>query len=137
APSSPPRRFAPRPGRWPALTSPDGTPVDLTRAPQRGEASDIAYVGPLPDPAWYELARPDGLTVRVQWDATTLPYCWLWYEPEATAGYPWYGRLMAFGVEPFSSWPTDGLATAVANGSALTFAPGATRSYWMAVEVRG
>jgi hypothetical protein len=40
------------------------------------------------------------------------------------------------GVEPFSSYPTDGLPAAVANGSALTLPPLSSLSLDWSVEVQ-
>ncbi|MGH7912192.1 MAG: DUF4432 domain-containing protein [Candidatus Dormibacteraceae bacterium] len=136
-PINPPHRLVdPAPGRYPILRTPDGAPFDLRRLPEAGEPSDILYAGPFADPAWYEVARPDGCAVRVEWGARTLPYLWLWYELGATVGAPWYGTLFAIGCEPNSSWPTDGLAEAVRNGTALRLDPGQTIHSWHTVEVR-
>lgn len=133
---NPPHRwFAPGPGRYPLLRGQDGGTVDLRQLPGPGAPSDIAYAGPFPDPAWYEVSRPDAVTLRVEWDARTLPYLWLWYELGATAGAPWYGTLVAIGLEPNSSWPTNGLAVAVANGSALWLDPGQALQSWYTVDV--
>lgn len=39
------------------------------------------------------------------------------------------------GLEPFAGYPTDGLAAAVANGTALTLEPHARRSLWLRAAV--
>jgi urease beta subunit len=136
-PINPPRRrFAPEPGRYPMLRGADGNPVDLRDLPSPGAESDILYAGPFADPGWYEVTRPDGVTLRVEWGTEALPDLWLWYELGATVGAPWYGTLVAIGLEPNSSWPTNGLAEAVANGSALRIDPGQTLDSWYTVEVR-
>lgn len=134
---NPPHRLAgPAPGRYPFLRGPAGERVDLRELPGPGAASDIFYAGPFLDSAWYQVTRPDGLVLRVEWGAQALPYLWLWYELGATLGAPWYGTLHAIGLEPSSSWPTNGLAEAVANGSALRFEPGQMLDSWYTVEVR-
>jgi len=134
---NPPRRlFAPEPGRYPILRGWAGESFDLRGLPPSGAASDIAYAGPFDDPAWYQLTRPDGVELRVEWGARALPYLWLWYELGATVGAPWYGTLFAVGLEPNSSRPTNGLAEAVANGTALRFEPGQTLESWYTVDVR-
>ena len=133
---NPPRRLAaPDPGRYPILRGPAGDSLDLRDLPGPNSPSDILYAGPFGDPAWYEVTRPDGVALRVEWGARTLPYLWLWYELGATVGPPWYGTLHAIGLEPNSSWPTNGLPDAVANGSALRFEPGQTLDSWYTVEV--
>ncbi len=133
---NPPHRLVgPNRGRYPLLAGPAGGEVDLRELPGSGAASDILYAGPFADPAWYEVTRPDGWRLRVEWRAATLPYLWLWYELGGTTGPPWYGTLVAIGLEPNSSWPTNGLAEAVDNGSALRFDPGETLECWYTVEV--
>lgn len=86
---------------------------------------------------WYEVERPDlRLRIRVEWDREQLPYLWFWQEFGASTGYPWYGRAYVIGLEPFSSYPTSGLAAAIANGTALWLEPHEERQLWLRVEVR-
>jgi Domain of unknown function (DUF4432) len=79
--------------------------------------------------------RDDRVGLRVSWDARTMPYLWLWQEHGGTRGYPWWGRLRTVGLEPFSSRPTDGLAEAVRNGTALRLAPRAARDFHLTATV--
>jgi hypothetical protein len=126
------RRVAPGgPYPWPVVPSPDGGEVDLSVVPERGEPSDIVYLTGFDELGCYEVAG-----LRVEWDATVLPYLWLWQELGATTDYPWWGRAYVVGLEPFSSYPTDGLAAAVANGTALRLAGGARRTLRLAARVR-
>jgi Domain of unknown function (DUF4432) len=67
--------------------------------------------------------RDERIGLRVTWDARTMPYLWVWQEHGGTTAYPWWGRLRTVGLEPFSSRPTDGLAQAVRNGTALRLKP--------------
>ncbi len=39
-------------------------------------------------------------------------------------GFPWWGRTHTAALEPWTSYPTNGLNEAIANGSALTLAAG-------------
>ena len=73
--------------------------------------------------------------LRVSWDARTMPYLWVWQEHGGTTAYPWWGRLRTVGLEPFSSQPTDGLAEAVRNGTALRLAPRETRDFDLTATV--
>jgi hypothetical protein len=73
--------------------------------------------------------------MRVEWDAGTMPYLWYWQEFGASKGYPWYGRNYNIGLEPGSSYPTNGLPDAVANGSAMRLEPGETRTMWLRASV--
>jgi uncharacterized protein DUF4432 len=128
------RRVAAERFRWPLASSPEGEEVDLSVLPPAGTASDIVYLTGFPDRAWYEV-DDDGLGLRVEWDAGVMPYLWFWQEFGRTVGYPWYGRHWNVGLEPFSGYPTNGLAEAVANGTALELAPGERRAFSISAEV--
>ena len=131
------RRLAsPNPFPWPRDPA---NGLDLGIVPERGAPSEQAYLSGFPvDAAWYEIVRPgDGIGARIAWDAARMPHLWFWQEFGATMGYPWFGRLYTVGLEPFSSVPNLGLAGAVANGSALTFAPGEEQSFWLTMDVIG
>jgi hypothetical protein len=128
------RRVAPGgPYRWPVVPAASGGETDLSVAPSPGDPSDIVY---LAGASWYEVVDPDrGAGLRVEWDAGVLPYLWLWQEMGATVEYPWWGRARVLGLEPFSSYPTDGLPEAVANGSALPVPGGGTVSLRLTASI--
>jgi hypothetical protein len=125
------RRFPGEPSAWrqPRPASTTGAGPDLAVLPEPGAPSEIVYLTGFAGEGWYEVHEPRaGAAFRLDWDAATWPYLWFWQEYGATTGYPWWGRHYNIGLEPFSSWPTNGLAEAEANGSALRFAPGEQRS---------
>lgn len=118
------------PWRWPVVPADGGGETDLSVVPERGGPSDIVYLTGFPE-GWYEISGDIG--IRVEWDAALLPYLWMWQELGASTGYPWWGRACTLGLEPFAGMPTDGLAAAVANGSALSLGPQETKvSRWRA-----
>ena len=49
---------------------------------------------------------------------------WYWQSLGGGFGYPWYGRTYNVGIEPFTSYPNDGLAHTVENGTALLVGAG-------------
>jgi len=114
------RRVLAERGTWPVVAAFDGGVTDLSVVPEHGGPSDIVY---LHGASWYEITAPDGHGLRVDWDASVLPYLWMWQELGATTDYPWWGRAYVLGLEPFSSHPTNGLAEAVRNGTALRLNP--------------
>lgn len=122
---------------WPVARDADGNGLDLSIVPEPGTPSDIVYLTDFPaDRAWYEVHDADGrVGGRVEWDARQMPYLWCWQEFGATTAYPWYGRTWTIGLEPFSSYPTNGLADAVANGTALTLEGGESREFWLGMTV--
>jgi hypothetical protein len=129
------RRVRPDEATWPVVESPEGEPVDLSQVAPPGTISDIVYLTGFEE-GWYEIEHPTrDVRLRVEWDVSVMPYLWYWMEYGATKGYPWYGRLYTIGLEPNSSYPTNGLPDAVANGSALTFGPREERQFDMAVTV--
>jgi DNA-binding GntR family transcriptional regulator len=121
-------------GRWPTLESMEGTAVDLSVLPAAA-ASELLYVTDFSN-ARYEIRQPNGgLAVQVAWDGKTFPYLWLWQEFGDATNYPWWGGVYAVGMEPYSSYGIDGLASAVENGSALRLSPHEVRTSWLKVTV--
>lgn len=127
------------PFSWPRGVNAAGKEEDFAVVPPPGTASELFYLSGFPgERGWYEITRPDpGLGMRVEWDASVLPYLWYWQEFGATRGYPWYGRNYNIGLEPGSSYPTNGLPDAVANRSALLLSPGGTKSLKLTATVIG
>jgi len=107
----------------------DDTTVDLPV--ELGRPSSIEYIEGRSD---YTI-RDERIGMRVAWDARTMPYLWVWQEHGGTTSYPWWGRLRTVGLEPFSSRPTDGLAEAVRNGTALRLAPREARAFDLTASV--
>ncbi len=128
-----PRRFEPE-AESPinAVPTPDGTIVDARDVPPFGEdkAQEMAYIAELQD-GWYaisNLARGVGFGVR--FDHTLYKYLWYWQQlGNVAGGYPWWGKLHCTAIEPWTSYPTNGLNDAVENGTALTLIAGETVSH--------
>ena len=112
---------------WPNATSPQGDPVDASRIPPFGElkAQEMAYLAELTD-GWYAITNARrGLGFGVRFDHTLYRYIWYWQQHGNVAqGYPWWGRMHTVALEPWSSYPTGGLAEAIANGTAMQLQPG-------------
>ncbi|MFG1998980.1 DUF4432 family protein [Spirillospora sp. NPDC048911] len=124
--------------RLPAAVEADPAVAEkaLTVVPDYGEPSDVHYLTGFGPDGWYEITDPvDGLGLRVAWDATVLKHLWVWRELGASRDHPWWGRAYVVGLEPFAGYPTEGLAEAVRNGSALTLQPHETRSLWLRASV--
>ena len=120
---------------WPFAEGASGGEVDLSVLPKRGTMSEMLYLTDLSE-GWYEVEDPDRrLGLRVQWDPETMPYLWFWQEYGASGFYPWYGRHYNVGLEPFSSYPTDGIEAAVENGTALRVDAGEERRFSTRVGV--
>lgn len=120
---------------WPLAKGESGQEVDLSVLPERGTLSEMLYLTNLSE-GWYEVENPEnGLGLRVEWDLDVMPYLWFWQEYGASHFYPWYGRHYNIGLEPFSSFPTNGLQEAVENDTALYIEAHEKRRFWLRVEV--
>lgn len=98
--------------------------------------SAMAYLTDFPDVGAIEVRNePAGVGVRLEWDTTVMPYAWYWLEAGGTTGFPWYGRAYVLGIEPATSLPEHGLASAHATGTAVTFKPHQTRTARTTVTV--
>lgn len=123
-----PRRLRPgQQGAWPRGEALDGTPLDLGAVPPRPVAAgrEMAYLTDFDGPAWYAITNVErrvGFAMR--WDGALFRYLWLWQELGSGTGYPWWGRSYAVALEPWTSYPTLGLAEAVARGTQLVLQPG-------------
>jgi galactose mutarotase-like enzyme len=120
---------------WPFSEGESGEKVDLSVLPARGTPSEMLYLTDLEE-GRYEVENPwKALSLRVEWDLKVMPYLWFWQEFGASEFYPWYGRHYNVGLEPFSSYPTNGIAEAVENGTALGFGPHEEKRLSMYISV--
>jgi galactose mutarotase-like enzyme len=120
---------------WPFAEGESGEEVDLSVLPERGTLPEMLYLTDLTE-GFYEIENPDkGLGLRVGWDVGQMPYLWFWQEYGASDFYPWYGRHYNIGLEPFSSFPTNGLEEAVDNGTAISLSGGESRRFSLQAEV--
>ena len=70
-------------------------------------------------------SRKHGFGFGLAWTRDVFPYLWFWQELRGSFGYPWYGRSRVMAVEPFSSIPGTGLASAIQAGTAPLLRAGA------------
>ncbi|MBM7786483.1 DUF4432 family protein [Tenggerimyces flavus] len=114
----------------------DPAAVDWSVLPEPGTPSELLYLTGFGEVGQYDVVDPQrALGLRVRWDATTMPWLWFWQEFGAHRDYPWYGRNYNIGLEPFSSYPSNGLPDAVANGTALVIEPHGTVRNWLEATV--
>ncbi len=116
-------------GRWPTVQSVDGAMLDLSTMPSpEAQTAEMLYVTAVSD-GWYAIANDQlGAGFGLCWDAAVFPHLWYWQVVRGSYGYPWYGRTYSMALEPWTSRPGEGLATAVAQGTALRLAAGENRS---------
>jgi len=123
-----PRRFQPgATADWPHAPAPDGSIADAGQIPAYGaaEAQEMAYLAEL-SAGWYAITNPvRKIGFGLHFDPSLFRYVWYWQQlGDVAQGYPWWGRTHTAALEPWTSYPTNGLNEAVANGTALELQPG-------------
>lgn len=93
---------------WPIAVGANGAMTDLgVVAPYDAARSAFGWLTDFTG-YWASFTAPRlGLTARLDWDGTHLPYAWLWQELNSAPDWPWYGRARVVAIEP-SSTPTSG-----------------------------
>ena len=112
-------------GEWPEVPSSDGGAIDLSSMPPPdARTAEFLYVTDLPE-GWFAISNDDiGAGFGMCWDPDVFRHLWYWQVAHGAYGYPWYGRAYSMALEPWTSWPGDGLEAAVKQGTALRLAPG-------------
>ncbi len=113
---------------WPLAPGRYGGTIDLSRvqAPHAGSA-DLVYLTDLSE-GWCAVTNPRlQVSFGMAWTQETFRHLWIWHDANGTSGYPWYGQGYVLALEPWSSYPSMGLAEAVARNTHLLLQPGETR----------
>jgi hypothetical protein len=95
---------------WPHVRAADGTTVDASVVPERGAPTLVAMLSGFTD-GWYEIRHAGGRADRVSWDATAMPFLWLYGEFGGTSRHP-YDRFYSLALRPMSANPYS-LATTI------------------------
>ena len=120
---------------WPIGKSADNKNIDFSKLPKAKTQSEMLYIENLSQP-WYQIENSEKkIGAKVSWDLELMPYLWFWQEYGSSSDYPWYGKHYNIGLEPFSSYPTNGLSEAIANGTALNFKSKEKKNSKMEFEV--
>jgi galactose mutarotase-like enzyme len=123
-----PRRFQPgATGDWPQVYAQDGNMADASQIPAYGAtlAQEMAYLADL-EHGWYAITNPvRQIGFGVHFDSSLFRYVWYWQQlGNVATGYPWWGRTHTAALEPWTSYPTNGLTEAIKNGTALVLESG-------------
>jgi hypothetical protein len=90
---------------WPHLKAADGTTVvDASVIPERGAPTRIAIVSGFTE-GWYELTHANGRADRVMWDASKMPYLFVYGEFGGTDEEPFRDRFYTLALQPMSRNP--------------------------------
>jgi hypothetical protein len=96
-------RLAPKASAWPHVRAANGTTVDASVIPEPGAPTRIAMLSGFTD-GWYELRHANGRADRVTWDASAMPFLWLYGEFGASSKSP-YDRFYSLALQPMSRNP--------------------------------
>lgn len=121
-------------GQWPDAPEADGSgQVDMSVIPPQGKTGycEMSYLTGWKGNAWYALTSANQVGFAATWDGEHFKYLWYWSELGAQKGYPWWGRFYTVALEPWTSYPTNGLLDAIQYGTQLTLDPGDSISTWL------
>ncbi len=116
-------------GHWPRVSTIEGGLLDLSVMPApEARTAEYLYITDVTE-GWYAISNDEvGAGFGLCWDPAVFPHLWYWQVARGAYGYPWFGRTYSMALEPWTSWPGEGLAAAVAQGTALHLAPHEARS---------
>ncbi len=122
-----PRRFKPdAEAPWSQITSADGKLEDASHIPAVNtvQAQEMGYLLDLSD-GWYAIRNPETqVGFGLRFDHTLFKTIWYWQQLGNVAqGYPWWSRTHTAALEPWTSYPTNGLLESIENGTALLLQP--------------
>jgi hypothetical protein len=114
---------------WPYVADGEADPIDFSCPDPAGSGhEDLGYVTNLPE-GWYAITnQAQQVGFALTWSLDRFPYLWVWRQFNQSGGYPWYGQVYTMALEPWSSYPSAGLPTAIENGTAGQIAPGESQA---------
>jgi hypothetical protein len=97
-------RLASAASAWPRLRAADGTTVDASVIPERGAPTRVAIVSGFTE-GWYELTHANGRADRVMWEASKMPYLFVYGEFGGTDEEPFRDQFYTLALQPMSRNP--------------------------------
>ena len=97
-------RLAPAASAWPHIKAANGATVDASVIPDRGAPTRVAMLTGFTE-GWYEIAHASGRADRVTWDASKLPYLFVYGEFGGTDEEPYRNRFYSLALQPMSRNP--------------------------------
>lgn len=122
---------------WP-LGNKDNQVIDFSKVPNIGaNCADLVYLSDFDGEAIYEVINEElNLSFGMRWEKALFNYLWMWQVCGGSYGYPWYGRTYNLALEPWTSYPSEGLETAIKNGTSLKLKKHETRTTKLEYFVR-
>lgn len=95
--------------QWPLIKSENGKTLDVSKLPTNGSNLWVfGWLSEFDGPKWYRISNKEkNLSFEMRWESEFLDFAWFWLEFNSSQGFPWFGRVRTFAIEP-SSTQTSG-----------------------------
>lgn len=95
--------------QWPLIKSENGKTLDVSKLPTHGSNLWVfGWLSEFDGPKWYRTSNKEkNLSFEMRWESEFLDFAWFWLEFNSSQGFPWFGRVRTFAIEP-SSTQTSG-----------------------------
>lgn len=94
---------------WPLVKGENGAILDLSHLPK--PPTPLGVFGWLSDfgpKKWYRIKNIEkNISFEMEWESEYLDFAWFWLEFNNSQGFPWFGNVRTFAIEP-SSTQTSG-----------------------------
>jgi hypothetical protein len=94
---------------WPLIKGENGSVLDLSLLPSpQTKLGVFGWLSDFGDKKWYRVKNIDtNIAFEMEWESDFLDFAWFWLEFNNTQGFPWFGNVRTFAIEP-SSTQTSG-----------------------------
>ncbi len=94
---------------WPLIKSENGSVLDVSHLPSPPTPLGVfGWLSDFGDKKWYRVKNIEkNIAFELEWDSDYLNYAWFWLEFNNSQGFPWFGKVRTFAIEP-SSTQTSG-----------------------------
>ena len=95
--------------QWPLIKSENGKTLDVSKLPtHESNLWVFGWLSEFDGPQWYRISNKEkNLSFEMRWESEFLDFAWFWLEFNSSQGFPWFGRVRTFAIEP-SSTQTSG-----------------------------
>lgn len=95
--------------QWPLIKGENEKTLDVSKLPTNGTNLFVfGWLSEFDGPKWYRVTnKSKNLSFEMKWESEFLDFAWFWLEFNSSQGFPWFGRVRTFAIEP-SSTQTSG-----------------------------
>lgn len=94
---------------WPLIKGENGRILDLSLLPSPPQPLGVfGWLSHFGDRKWYRVKNIEkNIAFEMEWESEFLEFAWFWLEFNNSKGFPWFGKVRTFAIEP-SSTQTSG-----------------------------